>query len=218
MDDIQNFETFLLITIRESKTKIDRVFTVIDKEQKSPSYLDIYRKYSSLRDQNDQKRFFLYYKNGKCTRQVIGKNTFGQIPFRIATYLGISNAKEYTGHCFRRSSATMLADAGEDIINIKRHAGWKSTTVAEGYIENSVANKLKIAKKIVENDEPSTSHCRQSENIAHYSETPDNNMHSLQTSSNKELVEISNHLQQQKTTNPNISINNCSNCIVTIKL
>ncbi|KAJ8982961.1 hypothetical protein NQ317_005279 [Molorchus minor] len=49
----------------------------------------------------------------------------------------------------RRSSATLLADAGVDITTIKRHAGWKSTTVAEGYVENSIENKTKIANQVL---------------------------------------------------------------------
>ncbi|KAJ8977385.1 hypothetical protein NQ317_001986 [Molorchus minor] len=53
------------------------------------------------------------------------------------------------GHCLRRSSATLLADAGVDIMTIKRHAGWKSTTVAEGYVENSIENKTKIANQVL---------------------------------------------------------------------
>ncbi|KAJ8964195.1 hypothetical protein NQ317_000514 [Molorchus minor] len=31
----------------------------------------------------------------------------------------------------------------------KRHAGWKSTTVAEGYVENSIENKTKIANQVL---------------------------------------------------------------------
>lgn len=97
---------------------------MIDKEQKLPSYVDLYRKYVSLRTANiNHRRFFVYYNNGKCSSQVVGKNTFGQIPFKIATYLKLPIPKDYTGDCFRRSSATLLADAGEDILNIKRHAG-----------------------------------------------------------------------------------------------
>ena len=40
------------------------------------------------------------------------KNTLAKIPFEIATFLGLENPKTYTGHCFRRSSATSLADSG----------------------------------------------------------------------------------------------------------
>ena len=52
------------------------------------------------------------------------------------TMLGIENTG-YTGHVYRRSAATNLADAGVSFINLKRHGQWKSDTVVEGYIANS---------------------------------------------------------------------------------
>ncbi|KAJ8966349.1 hypothetical protein NQ317_012220 [Molorchus minor] len=67
----------------------------------------------------------------------------------VASYLKLPDVACYTGYCLRRSSATLLADAGVDITTIKRHAGWKSTTVAEGYVENSIENKTKIANQVL---------------------------------------------------------------------
>lgn len=49
---------------------------------------------------------------------------------------------------FRRSAATLVADSGADITTIKRLGDWKSTTVAEGYIQESIQNKAKISKVI----------------------------------------------------------------------
>ncbi|KAJ8982133.1 hypothetical protein NQ317_002860, partial [Molorchus minor] len=94
-------------------------------------------------------RLFLYYKAGKCSSQPVGKNTMGKIPSVVASYLKLPDVACYIGHCLRRSSATLLADAGVDITTIKRHAGWKSTTVAEGYVENSIENKTKIANQVL---------------------------------------------------------------------
>ncbi|KAJ8946908.1 hypothetical protein NQ317_011057, partial [Molorchus minor] len=79
----------------------------------------------------------------------VGKNIMGKIPSVVASYLKLPDVACYTGHCLRRSSATLLADAGVDITTIKRHAGWKSTTVAEGYVENSIENKTKIANQVL---------------------------------------------------------------------
>jgi hypothetical protein len=42
-----------------------------------------------------------------------------------------------------------LADAGADITVLKRHGGWRSNTVAEGYIVDSVQNKLEVSSKIL---------------------------------------------------------------------
>jgi integrase len=54
----------------------------------------------------------------------------------------------YTGHCLRRSSASLLTDAGADMHTFKRYGGWKSDNVAEGYVKTSVENKKIIATKI----------------------------------------------------------------------
>ncbi|KAJ8911221.1 hypothetical protein NQ315_014933 [Exocentrus adspersus] len=51
----------------------------------------------------------------------------------------------YTGHCFRRSSTSILADSGADLLTIKRHGGWKSNTVA-GYIDTSKETRRKFSK------------------------------------------------------------------------
>lgn len=62
--------------------------------------------------------------------------------------------ERYTGHIFRRSRATLLADTGADITSIMRFGGWKSQAVAASYtgdsmgverkIFNNMANKLAI--------------------------------------------------------------------------
>lgn len=93
-------------------------------------------------------RFFVNYQKGHCTRQFIGKNKIAQIPQEIAAFLKLPCPESYTGHCFRRTSATLLADSGATITTLKRHGGWKSDTVAEGYIAESVENKVKTGNVI----------------------------------------------------------------------
>ena len=70
------------------------------------------------------------------------------IPRDIATFLKLEEPERYTGHSFRRSSASWLADGGADKDTIMRHGGWKSATVAEGYVETSEGNKKQIAAQI----------------------------------------------------------------------
>ena len=48
-----------------------------------------------------------------------------------------------------QTSATLLVDNGGDITSLKRHGGWKSTSVAEGYVEESLTNKKQTALKIL---------------------------------------------------------------------
>ena len=68
------------------------------------------------------------------------------MPCQIATFLKLDQPRLYTGHCFQRLSAS-ISDTGADFAEIERHGGWKSATVAEGYIDNSVQNRIKIAEK-----------------------------------------------------------------------
>ena len=83
------------------------------------------------------------------------------MPSNIAAYIGLKNPELYTGHSFRRSSATLLANSGEEITNIKRLGGWKSTSVAEGYLEESINQKKEMSNKILNINQaiPSTSSC-----------------------------------------------------------
>ncbi|KAJ8976775.1 hypothetical protein NQ317_009694 [Molorchus minor] len=141
VDDIKDVGSSLIVKIPNTKTKIPRIFVVTD----VGNILKLFRKYLSLRPPHvKHKRLF-------CTTnsQPVGKNTMGKIPSVVASYLKLPDVACYTGHCLRRSSAILLADAGVDITTIKRHAGWKSTTVAEGYVENSIENKTKIANQVL---------------------------------------------------------------------
>ncbi|KAJ8981342.1 hypothetical protein NQ317_015983 [Molorchus minor] len=149
VDDIEDVGSSLIVKIPNTKTKIPRIFVVTD----VGNMLELFRKYLSLRPPHvKHKRLFLYFKAGKCSSQPVGKNTMGKIPSVVASYLKLPDVADvacYTGHCLRRSLATLLADAGVDITTIKRHAGWKSTTIAEGYVENSIENKTKIANQVL---------------------------------------------------------------------
>lgn len=160
LDDIQDKGDMLLVQIPDTKTGRPRSFVVTNE------FYKIYKTYAQLRPKNlKTKKFFVSYRNGKCTTQNIGINTFGAMPQRVATYLKLDQPKTYTGHSFRRTSTTLLADSGADLLTIKRHGGWKSSSVAEGYIENSVGNKKRIGQQIAATiySRPSTSTAQQPE-------------------------------------------------------
>lgn len=145
LDDVEDMDTSLIIKISDTKNKVPRNFTIVEK-----FYLDFYRKYMALRPANVRhQRLFLKYAKGKCTRNPVGINSFGKMPAAIAEFLQLPNSILYTGHCFRRSSASLLAGAGANLTTIKRHGGWKSSTVAEGYIEDSLEAKNSIARKLL---------------------------------------------------------------------
>lgn len=153
------------------------------------TYMELYRKYSALRPKNfENPRFFFKYQNGKGCRQVVGIHQFGKMPQIVAKYLNLPNPAEYTGHCFRRSSATILVDSGADLTSLKRHGGWKSAAVAEGYIEESLNNKIDVANRIFET-KSDKSVINTNSNISHFS--------------GKEVQPI---------------ISNCNNCNITINV
>lgn len=134
------------VKLRDTKTKTDRVFVVKNEN------LPIIQKYQTLRPPATTcDKFFLQYRNGKCHNQVIGRHKMSKFPKDIATFLNLANSENYTGHSFRRTSATLLADSGANLVSLKRHGGWKSDKVAEGYIEESKASKREINTQINKN-------------------------------------------------------------------
>ncbi|KAJ8910524.1 hypothetical protein NQ315_012821, partial [Exocentrus adspersus] len=196
--------------IPDSKTNVSRNFTI------TGEYCQIFaKKYVALRPPKvDRDNIFLNYQKGKCTKQVFGLNKFCTIAKNVAIYLNLKDPEKYTGHCLRCTSATMLVDSGGDITELKRHGGWKSTEVAEGYIENTVQNKLKVSKKIMRHIESSVevsvSEPQQNIELEMPSTSAVPPFSALSNSNNKPLG----HLDAK--TMPSISFENCSN--ITINL
>lgn len=129
-DNVSTFnsknEAMLVVNVLNTKTKINRSFTI------SREFYDIVTKYKALRPLNCKAdRFFLNFLKGECTQQPIGHNKFAAMPKQIAEYLDLPESHLYTGHSFRRTLATILANSGCNITTLKRHGGWKSATVAE---------------------------------------------------------------------------------------
>ncbi|KAJ8910515.1 hypothetical protein NQ315_012812 [Exocentrus adspersus] len=135
---VEDRESVFVVSVPETKTDKKRIFTIIEEDEMNS--LKLIRDYMSLRP---HKVDVLYI-------QPVGKNTFGKIPSIIAKYLGLSDPDKYTGHCMRRTSATLLAEAGASMTTLKRHGGWKSTSVAEGYLEDSISSKNKVSRMLAD--------------------------------------------------------------------
>jgi hypothetical protein len=128
---------YLIVSIPDTKTGISRKFTILEEGFS----INTVKKLSI-------ERFFLRYAKQKCTSQPVGINTLSKVPSIVASFLNLANAEAYTGHCMRRTSTTLLANGGANLTTIKRHGGWRSSAIAETYIEDSVSNKLDISRKI----------------------------------------------------------------------
>lgn len=142
--DVRDLGPHMLVSIRRSKTG-PRSFVIVGHDDPELNALLLTRKYMALRSDNSPPRIFLGLRNGKCTRQVIGLNTLATYPSKIAEFLKLDNPKAFTSHAFRRSAATWVADTGVDLINLKRFGGWKSDSVAQGYVAESLSVKRDLA-------------------------------------------------------------------------
>lgn len=101
-------------------------------------------------------RLWRKFKNDETpSNSPIGVNTLAQYPKQIAKFLKLEG--EYSGHSFRRTSATVLADNGCSTLQLKQHGRWKSSTVAEGYVNSSKRSKLDISRLITQTQPSSSS-------------------------------------------------------------
>lgn len=129
IDDIEDNGSILIVRIPDCET------FVIDERTYGVNFLKLFRTYAALRPTNiGHRRFFIAYRDGKCSIQVVGKNTLGKIPSVVAKFLGKPNYADYTGHCFRRTSANLLSDLAGNAFGFKRQGSWKSSTVVDGYV------------------------------------------------------------------------------------
>ena len=106
------------------------------------------KEYLELFDEKEGRLFRSATKSGKLSKQPIGINTIGKLPGYIATFLKLPNIAEYTGHSFRRTSATILSEKGIGIVELKQHGRWRSSSVAERYVVNTNAKKMKTSNMI----------------------------------------------------------------------
>jgi hypothetical protein len=145
--DVKDVKSALIVDVPYTKTKKPRKFVITD------NFYSICKEYINLRPlgmTNENQKFFINYQKGKCTRQVVGINKFGKLVQDIAKFLKLPHPEKYTGHTYRRTSATIVADKTGDLLALKRHGGWQSSGTAEGYVNDSMNKKLEICKHIIE--------------------------------------------------------------------
>ena len=115
VDDVEDLGDKYLVSINNNKNDYAGQFIIgIFFYQKIKKYI-LLRPVDQFSD-----RFFIHYQRGKCTRQNIGRHKIGEVPEKIATYLQLPNPKRYTGHCFRRMSATLLFESGANMQMVKQ--------------------------------------------------------------------------------------------------
>lgn len=92
IDHVKIYDDLILVTIPKSEISAKHTFTVTGK------FFTIMNKYISLRPEHQaNNRFFLQYKDEKCTMSPIGRNKFFEMPRRIAKYLKLPKQMRYSG-------------------------------------------------------------------------------------------------------------------------
>lgn len=221
VQDIEFKNDCILITIPNTKTYSPRQFIISD-----PFWLSLVREYYALRPSHTHHdRFFINFRSGKCSIQPIGINKIGGMPKKIANFLNLPHPELYSGHCFRRSSASHLANSGEDLMTLKRHGGWKSSAVAEGYVDASLSKKIDISntlsKQINKNTQdlnmPLTS---KQQNMSEVSiGTLQDSMHDNQPSTSSACFNQAISMNETHHKIPGIStLNTGSNCNINVKV
>lgn len=140
--DIDVAEKTISIIIPNTKTYNPRSFVVTN-----PEWIKILKNYIHFRNEVtvEGDKLFLQFRFGRITKQHLGHNSISQFPKKIASYLSLPDVNSFTGHCFRRTAATLLANTGGDVLQLKKLGGWKSSSVAEGYVDSSLDGQIKIA-------------------------------------------------------------------------
>ncbi|KAL7292822.1 hypothetical protein TKK_0013648 [Trichogramma kaykai] len=155
VQDVEDLNNKYLVSINVNKNDYPGRFII------GNLFYDKVKQYIDARPTDfGENRFFIQFSKGKCTRQPMGRHKIGQVPAMIAEFLGLQNPKAYTGHCFRRTAATLLSESGANMQMIKQMGRWRSDLIAQGYIENSLLNKQLIFNGIVQSvrKSPITSH------------------------------------------------------------
>lgn len=150
--DVKIVNDQLEVCIRDGKTG-NRWFMITRANDPALDVVALYLSYINQRPKDaPPERLFLRYddKKGKFYKTPIGKNVIGLVPYKVAKLLNFpeQEAKLFTGHAFRRTGATLLADDGVDFLTLKRFGAWKSDSVAHGYIGDSKAAKKRISEKV----------------------------------------------------------------------
>jgi integrase len=151
--DIAFEEAQVAVTIKRSKSAAAAATTrVFIPNTEGLDVVALFKAYMSA--QNPQQgRFWRHWRNNRWISQHVGHNPLAETPKEIATWLGKTDVNTFTGHCFRRSSATAYANATGDKLGLKRLGGWRSDTVVERYIAESEHEKKKQAIALGPDDE-----------------------------------------------------------------
>lgn len=189
INDVEDTGSKFIISIQGSKNDYDTgTITASRQFVIGKVYYNNIKKYMQLRSEvANTDRFFFRYYDGKCTKQQIGINKIYNTPRMIATFLNLPNKKKYTGHCFRRTGASLLANSGANFTKVRQLGGWTTDKTTHGYVENSMATKNSIFHGIIQHDKTLNSSIEPQPSTSGYQSNKNQNLH----------LHATNHIQLQ---------------------
>lgn len=84
--------------------------------------------------------------NKSFTLQPMGIRTLALVPKHVADFLKLDG--NFTGHCFRRSTATILSENGASTTQLKTLMNWKSEKTALNYVDNTKNSRLSLSSML----------------------------------------------------------------------
>lgn len=150
-EDVQMFDDHLKVTIKQRKTDQageGTTFFALSCQQQFRCPVKTFRRYRDAFHIKQEGPLFRQVRSGKVTQQKRGKTFFYDLPKRVAEYLRLDDKEKYTGHAIRRTATTWLAERGASTNIIQKFGGWKSASVAQGYIDDSDKMRSAIATTI----------------------------------------------------------------------
>lgn len=132
----------------------------------------------------------------------MGKNNISNFPSMIAKWAGLQEPEKFTGHCFRRTAASWAVESGADVLSLKLIGDWRTSTSAEGYVDQSISTKTRLSKLINPPEKKSLKR-----KISNDGEDGDDLF-----DSDEDNGLITPSKRQEKTQVQPFNIQNCSNC------
>ncbi|KAJ8672609.1 hypothetical protein QAD02_003868 [Eretmocerus hayati] len=142
MNQVVILENCLIITIPKNKTKngLEKIFRVVG------SFFELVQRYLAARASLDHPRFLMSYRSSCGFINVpAGKVTIRTVPTVVAEFLGLPSFHEYTGHCVRRSAATIYASTGVTDIDLMQFGKWQTMKSAQIYNVDTDHNRNKVS-------------------------------------------------------------------------
>jgi integrase len=87
-------------------------------------------------------------RDGHIVNLRVGENKLASLASEVAYFNNLPNARTYTSHCFRRTGATTLANAGASAHEISKHLGHSHLGTAMHYVAESAVAQSRSSERL----------------------------------------------------------------------